>query len=166
MNLIICGSSGSGKSSAIKLVLAQIREPIYGFWTEKLVPDSEGSCPVYMHGCTEPLSYAHLIGRCKDRHAERFPDVFDDVGVKFLSGIPEESFVLMDEIGFMENDAAEFIKAIFAILDGNYRVIAAVRDKATPLLDAIRSHPKNVCIHAEETRSKNFITQALDVLKP
>ncbi len=165
MNLIICGCSGTGKTSAIRKVLSHIDEPIYGFWTEKLVPDSNENCPVYLHPCCEQLGFTHRIGICKERHAEKFPEVFDSVGVKALSNIPKGSLVLMDEIGFMENDAKAFIQAIFHILDGDYRVIAAVRDKQTPLLDAIRTHHKSVCIHASDARDADFINRALSILK-
>ncbi len=164
MNLILCGSSGTGKTSAIKKVLMQVNEPIYGFWTEKLAPDTEGNSPVYLHGCREPLCFSHRIGLCKNRHAEKYPEVFDLVGVRFLSDIPEGGLVLMDEIGFMESEAKEFTKAIFRILDGNYRVIAAVRDKQTPLLNAIRNHSKSVCLRAEDTRNEEFISFALNTI--
>lgn len=161
MNLIFCGSSGTGKSSAIKMALREAKEPIYGFWTEKLTPTVTGECPVVLHGCTEGLNFTHLIGTCQNRHAERFPSVFDEFGVKFLSDIPKGSLVLMDEIGFMENDAKDFLRAIFDILDGDYRVIAAVRDRSTPLLDAIRSHKKSFCVQAAETRDAKTLQTIL-----
>lgn len=161
MNLIFCGSSGTGKSAAIKTALREASEPIYGFWTEKLTPTVTGECPVVLHGCTERLNFTHLIGICKERHAERFPSVFDEFGVKFLSDIPKGSLVLMDEIGFMENDAKDFLRAVFAVLDGDYRVIAAVRDRSTPLLDAIRSHEKSFCVQAIEARDAETLQSIL-----
>lgn len=161
MNLIFCGSSGTGKSSAIKMALRAANEPIYGFWTEKLTPTVTGESPVVLHGCTEQLDFTHLIGTCKDQHAERFPSVFDEFGVKFLSDIPKGGLVLMDEIGFMENDAKDFLRAIFAILDGDYRVIAAVRDRSTPLLDAIRAHEKSFCVPAADARDPETLKRIL-----
>ena len=164
MNLILCGGSGTGKTSAIEHVLTQFDEPIYGFWTKKLAPNGNGVSSVYFHPCREPFGFAHLIGICKDHCAKMFPEIFDTVGVRALSNIPEGSLVLMDEIGFLENDAQAFIKAIFQILDGNYRVIAAVRDKSTPLLDAIRSHKKSICMDAAKARRDAFIAEAVDIL--
>lgn len=159
MNLIICGCSGAGKSTAIRRLLRKIEEPLYGFWTEKLAPDPDGRCPVYIHGCREPLTFTkdHLIGTCCNQCAEKFPESFDEVGVRYLSDIPEASLVLMDEIGFMENDAQKFIEAIFRILDGNYRVIAAVRDRETKLLNAVRQHPKSYCVAAKDAHTETLL---------
>ena len=165
MNLILLGNSGSGKTSAIKKILQHFDEPIYGYWTEKLVPDEDGTCPVVMHGNMEPFSFQHLIGSCKDHHAMRCPEVFDEAGVRFLSGIPEGSLVLMDEIGFMEDHAEKFKEAIFRILDGNYRVIAAVRDKETTLLNQIRNHPKSHCIPAGEVRTDEAVFSCVSLLQ-
>lgn len=159
MNIVVCGNTGTGKSSAIRRVLQQTNEPLYGFWTEKLAPNLDGRCPVFIHGCREPLTYAsdHCIGMCRERCAEKFPLTFETVGVPFLTDIPEHALVLMDEIGVMENDAKGFCAEIFRTLDGNYRVLVAVRDRATPLLDAIRAHEKSRCFSAAETRSEDFL---------
>lgn len=165
MNIILCGNSGSGKTSAIRKILRFFDEPIYGYWTEKLVPDEDGTCPVVMHGTMEPYTFRHLIGSCKAHHATRYPGVFDDAGVRFLSEIPEGGLVLMDEIGFMENEAEEFKKAIFNLLDGNYRVIAAVRDKDTELLQKIRNHPKSHCLPAAAVRTDESVRACVKILQ-
>lgn len=168
MNIIVCGCSGSGKTTAIKRILAGVQEPIYGFWTEKLAEDPlTGNAPVYIHGCGEQLSFApdHQIGSCKDRCAEKRPEVFEHVGVALLRGIPEGSLVLLDEVGVMEEAARSFTARLFELLDGNYRVIAAVRDRSTELLDAIRAHEKSVNVSAQEANTPQFVAHAREILK-
>ena len=49
MNVVICGCTGSGKSTAIKRILSALGEPVYGFWTEKLAPDENGSAASQRH---------------------------------------------------------------------------------------------------------------------
>lgn len=168
MNIIVCGCSGSGKTTAIKRILSGCEEPVYGFWTEKLAENPQtGSSPVYIHGCCEQLSFAqdHQIGSCKNRSAEKYPWVFDDVGVKLLCDIPQGSLVLLDEIGVMEDAAKKFTARLFELLDGNYRVIAAVRDRSTPLLDAVRGHVKSINVSAEEANTPEFVAHAKEILK-
>ena len=123
MNVIVTGNIGSGKSTAIRRILAMLDEPVYGFWTEKRPPEADGSAPVYLHGCRSPLQFGEScrIGICRDRHAEANPTVFESLGVACLTGIPRGSLILMDEIGVMENRAPQFQTAIFALLDGDYR---------------------------------------------
>ena len=167
MNIIVCGFSGSGKTTAIKRILAGAPETVYGFWTEKLAEDPlTGIAPVYIHECGEPLSFAedHQIGACKDCSAEKRPAVFDGVGVALLHDIPEGSLVLLDEIGVMEDAAQAFKKRIFELLDGNYRVIAAVRDRSTPLLDAVRGHEKSVNVSATKANTPEFVQEAKRIL--
>ena len=168
MNIIVCGSTGTGKSTAIRRLLQCCAEPIYGFWTEKLAEDPQtGSAPVYIHGCGEQLSFApdHQIGSCKNCCAEKHPEVFDDVGVALLRGIPEGSLVLLDEIGVMEEAAKKFTARLFELLDGNYRVIAAVRDRSTPLLNDIRAHAKSVNVSAKEANTPEFVAHAREILR-
>ncbi len=152
MNIVFCGPSGSGKSTAIRRLLRGLQEPIYGFWTEKLPADPDGRCPVYIHGCREPLSYDsdHLIGYASPSGASAYPQTFEALGRNFLQEIPKGSLVLMDEIGIMEQEAHCFCAGIFEILDGDYRVIAAVRQRDTALLQAVRSHPKSLCLSPGE----------------
>ena len=168
MNIIVCGCTGSGKSTAIKRILSGCKEPVYGFWTEKLAADPlTGNAPVYIHGCCEQLSFAedHQIGTCANRCAGKHPEVFDTTGVELLRGIPQGSLVLMDEIGVMEDAAKRFTSRVFELLDGDYRVIVAVRDRETPLLDAIRSHKKSLCVTAQEANTADFVQRAKKELK-
>ena len=150
MNIIVCGCSGSGKTTAIKRILTGAEEPIYGFWTEKLAEDPQtGSAPVYIHGCGEQLSFApdHQIGSCKNCCAEKHPEVFDDVGVALLRGIPEGSLVLLDEIGVMEEAAKKFTARLFE------------------LLDDIRAHAKSVNVSAKEANTPEFVAHARKILR-
>ncbi len=168
MNIIVCGSTGTGKSTAIRRLLQCCAEPIYGFWTEKLAPDFDGRAPVYIHGCREPLSYApeRRIGLCANRHAAGYAEVFDTCGVSFLQNIPSGALVLMDELGVMENRAEAFQEQVFSVLSGDYRVLAAVRDRSTALLDAVRAHPASLCVSAAEANTPEFLARALQELKP
>lgn len=166
MNVIVTGNTGSGKSTAIRRILAMLDEPLYGFWTEKRALEADGGAPVYLHGCRMPLQFGEScrIGICRDRHAEANPAVFESLGVACLTDIPRGGLVLMDEIGVMENRAPQFQTAIFALLDGDYRVIAAVRDKSTPLLDRIRAHPKSACFSAQEAHEPECLRRAAHLL--
>ena len=156
MKLVVEGASGSGKSTAIRRLLKYLERPIWGLWSEKLPAAEDAPAPVYLHSYRAPVAYGkeNRIGVCKNRHAQSFPAVFDTLGVEALREIPPGSLVLLDEIGVMESDAAAFQRELFHILDGDYDVVVAVRDRHTPLLDAIRSHPAVLCLPAAEVNDE------------
>jgi nucleoside-triphosphatase len=147
MHILIVGSNGVGKSTLIRRLLKDVPLPAYGFLTKKEAPSHVGGAePVYIHSVSGERSYTqdNLVGTCTDHHSTRFPEAFDRA-VPHLCGIPARSIVLMEELGVMESDARGFCAAVLKCLDGDSLVIAAVRDKKSPFLDAVRLHPRARC---------------------
>lgn len=145
-HLLICGDVGVGKSTLITRLLAHSKRPLCGFATKRIpVPDGDGLCSVYLHPAAQSLeerTYGteNCIGKCDSRHAIRFPRVFDTLGVALLTA-PENGLILMDELGFLENDAADFRAAVLRALDGETPVLAAVKSRDTAFLQTVKSHP-------------------------
>ncbi len=144
MHILIVGSNGVGKSTLIRRLLENVPLPVYGFRTEKVAP-ARGGGPerVYIHNISGKRAYTqyNLVGTCTNCHSTRYPAAFERA-VPHFCGIPAGSIVLMDELGVMESDARAFCAAVLECLDGDNLVIAAVRDKKSPFLDAVRAHPK------------------------
>jgi len=67
----------------------------------------------------------------------------------------------MDEIGFMEEKAEQFQKAVLSAFDGNIPVIAAIKAKhfSTPFLEAVRSHDNVQLIELDETNRDEIYEQ-------
>ena len=169
MHILITGDVGVGKSTLIGRLLRRVQEPVYGFRTEKVKRDAQGSA-VYIHPATGEKSYSDdniaatfapfedrgedkgtvLLSRESGRTKEPslclqkplfcITGAFDELGVSLLAGIPAGSVVLMDELGFMESKALRFCDAVMAVLDGSYYGIAAVKPMNTPFLEKVRSH--------------------------
>ena len=76
--------------------------------------------------------------------------------MRVLREIPEGSLVLLDEIGFMENEAPSFRAELQRLLDGPFDLVIAIRDKHTELLDQIRSHPQTLVVGAREANDEVF----------
>lgn len=147
VHILIVGSNDAGKSTLIEKLLQTVSQPVYGFLTKKEPPDRVGGAePVYIHGVSGERNYTqhNLVGTCTDQRSTRFPEAFERA-VHYLEGIPEGSILVMDELGVMETDARAFCSAVLECLDGDNLVIASVRDKNSPFLDAVRAHPKGRC---------------------
>ena len=145
-HLLICGDVGVGKSTLIGRLLEHSTRPLCGFATKRIpVPGADGLCPVYLHPAARAVSERtygrdNLIGKCDRRHSLRFPRVFDTLGVELLRA-PEDGLILMDELGFLENDAARFREAVLRALDGSIPVLAAVKSRDTEFLRSVKAHP-------------------------
>ena len=138
-HILICGERGVGKSTLIRRLLAESTLPVGGFVTRRLPQaDGDGMFPIYLHAAAlppeeRPYDPEHLVGTCDSRRSVRYPEAFDRLG--------RSSLLLMDELGFLENDAHRFQAAVLAALDGNTPVLAAVKPADTDFLRRVRQHP-------------------------
>ena len=142
LHILICGDVGTGKSTLIEKLLFHNKRPVYGFITRKLAEDQNGISQVYIHAAnakTLRCTAENRIGTCSSLGGHGNPEVFDTVGVRLLKA-PPGGVLLMDELGFMENEAYAFRAAVLHSLDGDIPVLAAVKDRDTPFLQAVRTH--------------------------
>lgn len=142
-NIFINGNRGIGKSTLIRKLLADYDSmPVYGFVTKKEAPDENGDCSVYIHSASAVqrfYSEKNLIGTCNNCHGKAIPLTFDNYGLQLLSDIPNNSLVIMDEIGFFESKAFAFQKKVMDILKSDCLVLAAIKDKPNEFLDKLKN---------------------------
>ncbi len=141
-HILIVGRNGVGKSTLIRSLLNAIPAPVYGVVTKKESARKDGFCPVYIHTYGEDKRYSteNLIGLCRKGKSIAYPEVFDRFADKMR--FPSDGVILFDELGFLESNATRFTGEVLRTLDEAPFVLAAVRDKDTPFLNAVRSHPR------------------------
>lgn len=145
-HLLICGERGVGKSTLIHRLLEHSTREVGGFVTKRLpVADENGFFPIYLYPASQSEGErrnetANLVGTCDSRSSIRHPEVFDGLGAQLIESAPEGGIILMDELGFLENDARAFQSTVLRALDGETPVLAAVKPKDTPFLRAVRGH--------------------------
>ncbi len=161
MHTLIVGAPGAGKSTLIERLLAETDRPVFGYRTKKetalmdLEKDPRGA-PIFIYPAGEETvqTAENRIGFCVDRRPTVFPETFDRYAPKLARTPPQNAIILMDEIGFMETRSKAFCDAILQHLDGDIPVLAAVKDKDIPFLNAVRGHPNCRCFFlTPETRA-------------
>ncbi len=154
--ILLAGRRRSGRSSMIRALLRDVKAPVFGYETVTMGTRADGYHEIYLYpyGQTprekRPENHA---GDCNTRERVVYSGVFDTLGCACLSP-GEDGILVMDEIGFMERDAAAFCRAVLACLDGPLPVLAAVRTGIeTPFLRQVMKHPNVRC---EEMRPERF----------
>ncbi len=155
-HLLICGERGVGKSTLIRRLLAHNTRPLGGFVTLRLkTPDENGFYPIYLYDAAQPegerrSTRENLVGSCDSRSSVRHSEVFDTLGVRCIESTPEDGLILMDELGFLENGAPAFQRAVLDALDGETPVLAAVKPRDTDFLRAVRGHERAELVFLDE----------------
>lgn len=168
-HILIVGRNGVGKSTLIRALIEAIPVPVDGFLTKKEVPGPDGFCPVYIHAYRAPKQFSaeNRIGLCREGQSIAFPEAFDRFADTMR--LPQNGVIVFDELGFLESNALRFTEAILRTLDDAPFVIAAVRDKHTPFLDAVRSHPRADVYRIDESsrdRLRETLLSNLPALLP
>ena len=150
MHALIVGARGVGKSTLIRRVLKELDRPVFGFETRKEAHPEDPllGCPIYIYEAGKPhrRTAENFIGYHRQADAA-VTAAFDRYAPKLLEPIGAAALVELDELGFLEAKSEVFCRAVLGLLDGDRPVIAAVKDRDVPFLNAIRAHPAARCFH-------------------
>jgi len=65
-------------------------------------------------------------------------DIFDELGVKALeNGLKKSDLIVMDELGFLEDNSNKFKEKVFEVLNSDKNVLAVIKDKKNKFLNEI-----------------------------
>ena len=132
MHALIVGERGVGKSTLIRRVLKDLNR-----------------CPIYIYDAGKPhcRTQDNLIGYHRERDIPAITAAFDRYAPRLLEPVPEDAVAELDEIGFLEANSESFCQAVMGLLDGANPVIAAVKDREHPFLEAVRNHLNARCFY-------------------
>lgn len=169
MHALIVARPGVGKSTLIRRVLRELNRPVFGFETKKedALADEVNGSPIHIYdaGQEHRQTEENLVGYCKNQHAVTIQAAFDWYAPRLAGPVPRGYVVEMDEIGFMESQSEAFCAAVMALLDGPAPVIAAVKDKDTPFLEAVRGHANARCFYLSPENREDLYPEVLEFMK-
>lgn len=168
MHALIVGPRHVGKTTLIRKVAGELAMPLWGFETKKetALEDPVKGSPVYIYdvGAAHFQSEGKLVGYCKEHRMAPRPEGFDAYAPRLASPVPG-SLVVLDELGFLEAKSEAFCRSVLALLDGSAPVLAAVKDKDVPFLQAVRSHPNCRCFYITQENRDALAAEVLEFLK-
>jgi nucleoside-triphosphatase THEP1 len=142
---LLTGRPGTGKTSLIKQVAAQMKGRAGGFYTEEIRTRGtrEGFRLVTLDG--EEVILAHVNIHSQYRVGKYGVDIdgLERIGVPALHKAARYcDLVVIDEIGKMELFSANFREAVARVIDSGKRVLGTIMLNSNPWADAIKRQPQ------------------------
>ena len=170
-HIVLEGGKGAGKSTLIRK-LAEEMQCITGGYLSRAVFNKEKGCrEIYicpascLFDAMDPDRAARTKGKLcaltQNGVKEVYPEVFDSYGAQLIRCASDKQLIVMDEIGFLEEKAEQFKKAVLSALDGDIPVLAAIKAKdiSSPFLETVRSHENVRLIEVNETNRDEVYEQ-------
>ncbi len=165
---LLTGRPGTGKTSLIQQVVAQMKGKAGGFYTEEIRSQGvrEGFRLVTLDG--EVAILAHVNIHSPHRVSKYGVDInaLDRVGVPALhQAAQQRDLVVIDEIGKMELFSASFREAVSQAIDSGKRILGTIMLNPNPWADAIKRHPKVNLITVTRANYQEVLEELLHWLK-
>ena len=142
---LLTGRPGSGKTSLIKQLVAQMSGQAGGFYTEEIRSGGGrvGFRLVTLDGEEAVLSHVKLRSPYRVSKYGVNIDSLDQVGVSAITKAAQEhKLIVIDEIGKMELFSRNFRDAVTGIIDSNQKVLGTITLSSDPWIDTIKRHPR------------------------
>ena len=142
-NVFLTGAIGAGKSTAVNRFVQTLDFVPAGFKTLPAEPEKNGwnTLVIKPFGAEQPTSTVAV--RDKEKQTMKVNiDAFNATGAEILRDSRAHGpggLIIMDELGFMENEAIVFQEEVFRCLDSETPVLGVLKAVSTPFLDAIRA---------------------------
>ena len=138
-------------------------------------PIEPGRFPVFIYpiDAKDPLGSQpiidddHIVGLCGcGTHYTNF-EVFDTLGVEYLSAPDSQTLIVLDEVGFMEMGAEKYKEKIFEILKSDNPVLLMLKDRMDiELIKQIRDFPGVTFIEMNEDNRDEVTERVIaDILR-
>ncbi len=138
--VLVTGPPGCGKTTLICKIVAELRVPASGFYTEEIRSGSrrEGFALVTLDGQRATLASVRIGGPHRVSRYGVDVEALDTVGLPSLEVAGAELLVI-DEIGKMELLSPRFRDAVLRALDDGTPILASVMLSRHPFADALKS---------------------------
>ena len=149
----VTGRKGIGKSTALRKVLAQIPQKLVGFITRPI--EGENTLKGFeivdlFDGASHPIAYFD-----EENSIHPVLEGFETVGVAaLLHALKYGGVILMDELGFLENDATNFKNMVFKVLESDKLVFCVIKAERNDFLEAVSKKVDRIFAIDKENRDE------------
>jgi nucleoside-triphosphatase len=159
---LLTGRPGSGKTSLIKQVVAELKGRAGGFYTEEIRSQGTrlGFKLITLDGQQAVLALVDFRSRYRVGKYGVDIDGLNRVGVPAICRAARQSdFVVIDEIGKMELFSASFRKAVSEIIGSGKKVLGTIMFDSNPWADNIKRHPEVNLLEVTRTSQHQLLDE-------
>ena len=164
-NLFLTGEVGIGKSTILKDALEKINLSIGGYITERSIEDNIKTFTIKsLYDGVEK----HVIAKsnAKDNSKEIFINSFEIELPSILdNSLKDRDLIVLDELGFMENDIDIFTSKVHELLDSEKPIFGVLKDYECKFLDNIRNRDDVRVVKITKENRDIILNEVLDILK-
>jgi len=164
-NLFLTGEIRIGKTTILQNALEKVNSSIGGYITER---NNKGDMTTFtvrsLYDCVEKFEIATINTK------EKTKNIFKDSFEIRLPSILDNSFnnrdlIILDELGFMENDIDSFTSRIYRILDSEKPVFGVLKDFDCEFLNNIKNRDDTILLTITERNRDTILDEVLNILK-
>ena len=160
MHIFLTGDIQVGKTTIIKKFLPQSGLSADGFLTYWAL-DGDGVRCLYLSKLSTDAASGkrHILARDIGGNlsqSEKVTSVFNEHGAAILSACGKHDIIIMDELGFLESEAAEFQNAVLRHIAGGVPVLGVIKPRKTKFLDTIRAQA-NVTVREVTPQNRDAV---------
>jgi len=162
--ILLTGSPGCGKTTLLQRVLAQLREPVGGFYTQE-IRESGGRTGF---GITTLDGQQGVLASVKikspkrvGRYGVNLSDLDGLAARSIEEAVSSKKIVLIDEIGPMEILSERLRKAVMNALQSESPILGTIVKRSLPFTDQIKVMPQVTVIEVSRDNREDLVGQIL-----
>jgi len=163
-NIFLTGKKYIGKSTLIQNTLSRLNLSVGGYVTERIIKDNDR---IYIVKSLYDNSESYLIANvdATDYSREVFIDSFDTGIVSMLErDLKDKDIIVLDELGFFENDSEKFKCKIYELLDSDKIILGTIKDYDCEFLNNIKKRDDVLLIEVTKENREKTLGELVEII--
>ncbi|HVO68409.1 MAG TPA: NTPase [Aggregatilineaceae bacterium] len=163
-NILLTGNPGCGKTTLIQRVVARLRCPVGGFYTQEIREEGArlGFKVITFDGQEGILAHVAVDSPLRVGKYGVDLQALESVGVTSVQrALDESALVVVDEIGPMELFSKPFCQVVLDALDSEHVLFGSVMKRSQPFADQVKARPDVTVIEVHRGHRDALAEQVL-----